>query len=388
MARALGWMLASIIIIGCGDSRTADPDGDDPGVDSGRPVPGRDAGAPPEGDDAGPGGTDSGRPPIEARSGIRCGSPAPEGAAMPPPLPAYSGGVCPTLAPGMNVIRSGGSDRRFILVAPADHDPATETLPLVVMWHHIGGEADSLVGGGEVQLSADTLRFIAVVPEKKGDLAMDIFGYEFDPAWPYLTSASDARVEEEAVFFDDMVTCVTEQLATDTSCISSAGISAGALWTSQLAQLRAERLASIVVLSGGTGPATSVSFLEVRDWSSASHAMPALIAWGGTPDQCGVNFDTASRNVERGLDEGGHFVMECIHNCGHGAPPVDPEAGLRVLWGFALDHPYWLRDGESSYLVDGMRPGTPEWCGMGVGTAVPRTGMCREEGPACPVPAL
>ena len=309
---------------------------------------------------------------------------------MPPPLPAYSGGACPALAAGRNSIVSGGVGREFLLVTPTDMRP-DEQLPLVVMWHHLGGAADSLYAHGQAQESADSLRFIAAIPEKRGDLAIDLFFEEFDPAWPYLESASAERMEQEAVFFDDMIACIAEQLAVDETCISTAGVSAGALWSAQLMQLRSERLASVILLSGGIGPATSSGVLDVRGWRGADHLMPVLLGWGGPSDQCGIDFERASDNLRTEIAAAGHFVQECVHNCGHAAPPVDPAVGLPLLWRFALDHPYWLRDGESPYLAAGMPANTPTWCAIGAGAASPRSEACSGEGfdgRSCPVPAL
>lgn len=328
---------------------------------------------------------------------VRCGAPAPEGAELPPPLPSYGGGACPAIVPGRNTIRTGGVDRQFIVIVPSDFDPTTERLPIVFMWHWLQGDADGMVMHGQAQASADALRLIAVVPEKRGDLAISIpFVGEFDPVWPYLESASEARVEQEAVFFDDMLACVAETFPVDESCVSTVGVSAGALWAAQLIQLRGERLASAIIMSGGIGPATSgigsSLGLEVRGWTGAPHAMPILLGWGGPSDQCGLAFERASMNLEGELDR--HFVMECVHNCGHTVPPVDPAVGLRALYGFALDHPYWLRDGESRYLtLDALPTEVPDWCAIGVGAATPRTGECMPiEGAgglsSCPVPAL
>jgi predicted esterase len=327
---------------------------------------------------------------------LRCGDAIPEGAEVAPPLPAYSGGTCPAIAPGRNTIRSGGVDREFVVVVPSDFDPS-ERLPVVFMWHWLQGSADSMVMHGQAQESANALRFVAVVPESRGDLAIRVpFAGEFDPQWPYLESASDARVEQEAVFFDDMLACVSAAYAIDDNCVSSVGVSAGALWNAQLVQRRGERLANAIIMSGGIGPATSglgASLgLEVRDWSGTDHRMPILLGWGGPSDQCGLAFERASMNLETHLD--GHFVLECVHNCGHTVPPVDPAAGLRALWGFALDHPYWLRDGESRYLTaTGLPSDVPGWCAIGIGNATPRTGECMPiEGAgglsSCPVPAL
>lgn len=389
-------LLLAALLPACGPGAgpsTAPPPGAPVVEDAG---PAADAGGPSP--DAGGPSSDAGAPaseppvvdPPPPSRDLRCGDAPPDGAPLPPPLPTYSGGECPALAPGRNVLRSGGGDREFVLVVPTDR-AADERLPLVFMWHYLGGSASSMVSHGQAQQTADRLRLIAVVPEKKGDLAIDLFVADFDPAWPYLNNASDARAEEEAVFFDDMLACVAAQYAVDDACVSTVGVSAGALWSAQLMQLRGDRLASAVLLSGGTGPATSTGFFDVRGWSGTAHAMPVLLGWGGATDACGADFHRASRNLGAALAEGGHMVMECIHNCGHSAPPVDPEVGLPLLWSFAVDHPYWLRDGESRYLSGGMPAGTPEWCAIGFGHAAARTGSCGGDGfggESCPVPAL
>jgi poly(3-hydroxybutyrate) depolymerase len=347
----------------------------DPGTDSGTIDP-----PPPPGTDAGPG------PGPEPVTGMHCGAVPPPGATLAPPLPSYSGGSCPTLAAGRNTLRSGGRDREFLLVIPAGYDPATERLPIVVLWHWLGADANSMLSNGAVQESADARRFIAVIPEKAGDLTISIFGTSFDPVWPYLAMTSDARVEQEAVFFDDMIACTGAQYSVDEQCISTGGVSAGALWTSQLMQLRANRIASAIVLSGGTGPATSFG-IDVRTWRGASRAVPTLVAWGGAMDDCGLSFNTASQNLESGLTAGGHFILECVHNCGHSAPPIDPAVGLQVLWGFAKDHPFWIPAGQSPYLTEGMPVGMPEWCAIGADSSTPRSGSCPAS-EACPVGAL
>jgi predicted esterase len=306
----------------------------------------------------------------------RCGDPRPDGAPFPPPMPLYSEGACPALVVGANTLISGGLNREFLLVVPADYDPDTEVLPLQVMWHFLGGSDDLMLEHGQVQQAVDELRFIAAIPDKTGDLLVDLGSFEFDPAWPYLSFHTEELMAAEAVFFDDMIACVAEQHAIDEDCISTVGVSAGALWASQLLQRRAERLASAVILSGGVGPATSNPDVDVQGWTGASRPLPALVGWGGPTDFFLMDFEVASNNLEAELEAAGHFVMECIHNCGHAVPPVDTAAGLGVLYSFALDHPWWVTGGHSVYTADGMPEGTPDWCALGAGHAVIREGDC------------
>ncbi len=360
--------------VACDRKDSASDSGEPAPDDSGQP----DTGTPDSGDsgscqdDTGDGG------PTDYLVG-RCSDPIPEGAATPPPLPEYSGDHCPELVTGTNLLSSGGVDREFILVLPEDYDPDSDQLPVLFMWTYLFGSSSSMLEHGQVQESADELRFIGVVPESTGDLEVGWGDWTFDPVWPYMNLHPDSRVEQEVTFFDDILACVAEQYPVQEHCISSVGVSAGALWTAQLAQHRSDRLASVILMSGGVGPATGFSYVDVRGWSGAERAMPALVGWGGPTDWFGVDFEQASLNLEAEYEEDGNFVMECVHDCGHGVPPIDHDLGLSLLYAFALDHPYWTTPGHSVYQDEGMEEGTPEWCAIGVGQATIRDGDCDPE---------
>ncbi len=290
------------------------------------------------------------------------------------PLPAYAG-VCPVLAasPATTSITSSGAQRSFIVVRPTTIAPG-ETLPVVFLWHWLGGSADAMSSTLDVQAAANVRRFIGVVPTAKGDALF---------RWPFEASQTQGRVDEEARFFDDMLACVAAALPANKECVSSVGVSAGALWTSQLATLRSERLASMVSLSGGTGGI-------VRSWSTTPHRLPALVLWGGSgdmyPSQLPImNFENASHDLESALQADGHFLLECTHNCGHAVPPFDaPAAGGSALlfdpiWRFVLGHPYWLPASKSPYAGKPLPAAFPAWCAQGKGSATPRP-----KGAACP----
>jgi hypothetical protein len=115
--------------------------------------------------------------------------------------------------------------------------------------------------------------------------------------------------------------------------------------------------------------------------------MPAMVLWGGPTDNCfGVfSFDELSKNLEKKLTQQGHFLLECIHNCGHGPPPFEaPNAPtpFAALWDFVLDHPGWLPAGVSPYQTNGISQSFPSWCAIGAGKAMPRTGPCKDK-PGC-----
>lgn len=296
--------------------------------------------------------------------GASCAAEPPPGAALAPAPPPYSGGACPALAAGFNTITSSGNQRQFRLAIPSDLDPA-ERLPVIFLWHWLGGSADDFYTQGDVQAAVEQQRFIAVIPESKQDLTFK---------WPFDTTVSQARVDEEFVFFDDMLACVSEQLNVNKECVSSAGVSAGALFTDQLAGGRGQYLSSILSLSGGVGGL-------IRPWTPPARKMPAMVLWGGPSDTCFavMNFEQTSRALEDALASDNHFFLECIHNCGHAEPPIDAPAGMSryaPLWKFAMDHPYWLNAGESPYNFGGIPPELPAWCGIGAMSSTPRTGDC------------
>ena len=308
-----------------------------------------------------------------------CLATPPPGAPV-PDMPALPAAGCPALAPGVNVMTTSGKTRQFILVAPASVAPG-EKLPVIFMWHWLGGTAVEFFTKGEVQAAVDDERFIAVLPSAEG---ATVIGTSFDTQWPFDISQSQPRMSEEFQFFDDMLACVEQQFPVNTSCVSTAGVSAGALFTDQLAQARSNMLASFISLSGGVGATW------IKPWSGSTHKLPGLVLWGGDGPPAmdgkkdilgcagiGMDFAVASRALESGLTAGGQFFVECRHNCGHVEPPIDPyltQSKYAGIWHFALDHPFWLPPGTSPWQHNGIPPTMPTWCGIGANSETPRSG--------------
>jgi hypothetical protein len=155
------------------------------------------------------------------------------------------------------------------------------------------------------------------------------------------------------------------------------GVSAGALWTDQLAHRRSEYLSSFMSLSGG------VDTLAIKPWGTPARAIPGIVLWGGPTDNCiGLfSFEALSKQLEKDLTSGGNFFLECIHNCGHSEPPFTSGTSSKYegLWQFVFDHPYWLTPGHSVYETDGIPDTLPGWCAIGAGNAVPLTGTCVDD---------
>ena len=320
--------------------------------------------------------------PVDAPDGSvgrLCSQPPPANAPKPeaPPLPAAG---CPNLVPGVNTITTSGNSREFILVLPATAEPG-EKLPILFGWHWLGGSANSFLEKGELQLAADQQHFIGVLPVSKG---ATVFGTSFNTKWPFDITQSQSRMEEEFKFFDDMLACIEQQYAVNENCVSSVGVSAGALFNDQLAQARSNRLASFLSLSGGVGASI------IKPWNGAARKLPAVVLWGGDGPPAmdgnkdilgcfgvGMDFSVASTTLETELAGDGHFFLECKHNCGHVEPPFDNPSGeskFAGMWEFALNHPFWLPAGQSPFLTNPLPAAMPSWCGIGQGGAQPRTG--------------
>jgi hypothetical protein len=352
-----------LAVAACGHS-SASPDQPDP-ADASPPT--IDAPSPPMID----------APPDASPYRFLCEAPPPEGAPMPepPPLPAAG---CPALASGSNTMTSSGVSRSFLLVVPANLQP-DEKLPVLFLWYWIGGSANGFLERGMVQQAADDQRFIGVIPV---DVGAEVLGL-LDTRWPFDITQTQQRMDQEFVFFDDMLACVEQQYNVNQSCVSTVGVSAGALFTDQLAQARSNRLASFLSLSGG------VNDTIIKPWTGVTHKLPGVVLWGGDgpPSMDGVkdilgcfgigmDFSVASRDLEAGLVSGGQFFVECKHNCGHVEPPLDPPPGQSKyagMWEFAFNHPFWLPPGESPYK-HGLPPSMPAWCGIGADGATPRSG--------------
>ncbi|HVU04847.1 MAG TPA: hypothetical protein VHE30_24015 [Polyangiaceae bacterium] len=309
----------------------------------------------------------------------KCSDAPPAGATLAPDPRPYTGGSCPTLTTGADAeshITSSGKDRSFMLIVP-DEIRSGESLPLVFLWHWLNASAKSFYDRAFVKDAVNQQRFIAVLPESIGTLISDWRG------WFNLSPTSEADRDEEFAFFDDMLTCVSEQFPVNRNCVSSAGVSDGALWTSQLVGGRGEYLASAIVLSGGVGgpddPDPSGNLLRDYPGAEGAHRPPAIVLWGGPNDSfLGLMFQPATKALEQHLTEDGHFIVECQHNCGHDEPPFDAPPGktkFAAFWDFVNDHPYWLAPGTSPYLETGKLPTTfPDWCGIGPGSATEREG--------------
>jgi hypothetical protein len=155
------------------------------------------------------------------------------------------------------------------------------------------------------------------------------------------------------------------------------GVSAGALWTDQLAWRRSDYLSSFLSLSGG------VDTFAIKPWGAPARPIPGIVLWGGPTDNCiGLfSFEALSKQLENDLTASGNFFLECIHNCGHSEPPFENGTSSKYegLWQFVFDHPYWTTPGQSLYDTEGVPATLPPWCGIGANSSTPKTGTCIDD---------
>jgi hypothetical protein len=313
-------------------------------VDSGDADTGTDGGVADSGDDgSGDGGTTGAEVPFDA--GL-CGEAPPMGAAAPPGPPAYSGGACPAFVPGYNTgFTAGGLVREFALIVPSDADD-TATYPLVFAWYHIAGNAMDFVNEVDAQALADEARAIIVIPQDSG---------MFEAKWPS-TPLDIGQSGVDLAMFDDLYACIAQQYAINTNCVSSIGVSAGGLWTTYLATVRGQHLASNLTISGGH-PTEIVGpwwpFVSPRPYA-------ALVMWGGPTDMLGIDFNAASLNLVGELAGAGNFLLRCEHAGGHGVPAPGDGDPLKTALHFVRNHPFWLA-GESP-LDMGLPDFYPSYC--------------------------
>ncbi len=217
----------------------------------------------------------------------------------PPSVPTYSHGACPMLVSGMTAARANntnfhtGSQRRdFLVIVPPSHDGSARW-PVVFAWHWLNASARAFLRDGDLALAAETMHFIAVLPDARRDASGRLV---YERTWPFVDL--DGGGPGELEFFDDMLACVNAQFRVDHRRIYGVGASAGALWLTCLSTTpHVRHLAAIETISGGLaelGP-------WQMDYRPQLNKFPALILWGGPSDRLIVDFDRASHAAWRSI---------------------------------------------------------------------------------------
>lgn len=250
-------------------------------------------------------------------------------------LPRITAEDCPSVVEGGNTgFPSAGLDREFVLQLPPDYE-AGKAYPLVFAWHGFGGTAAGFLDGAlsAAGRAADVILVAPQGTDKGGSTSFDPFGEE--------------RRNYDVALFDDILTCVSDQMMVDLNRVYVTGMSNGGLMSGALLARRAATFAAAAPLSGGI----SVAFAEDHE------PIPSLVVWGGEEDFAfEQNFHTLATSMIDALLDRGHFLATCNHNTGHEIPP----GAWSWVFEFLLAHD--KATGNTSPFESGLTEGFPAYC--------------------------
>ena len=106
------------------------------------------------------------------------------------------------------------------------------------VWHSIGTLPADFISAFDLEQMAETMDTVIVLPEQKPANYL---------AWDYYI----AEGGDDLPLYDDLRTCLSQELEVDLTRFYSWGFSAGAVWTSFLSLNRGDTLAAVVAFSGG-----------------------------------------------------------------------------------------------------------------------------------------
>jgi predicted esterase len=262
----------------------------------------------------------------------------------PDPVPAYSGGACPTFASGSNNITTGGDPRDFLLFLPANPVGA----PVIFLWHGLGDSAANFASGMGASQIAQQYGAIVIVP------SMAPGGGMLGPIWSFPSSLGGAPAEQDLTLFDDILGCADGQYDIDNRRVYSAGFSAGAIWTTYLTMNRAGLLASTAIFSGGVNAQLTFPY------ASSDYPMPVIMSHGGSTDSFNgiLQFMPMMMTLSEGLATDGHFGVLCTHTQGH---TVTNEIVL-AAYDFLFRNEWGT--GTSPLATDGIPASYPSTCAV------------------------
>jgi len=248
------------------------------------------------------------------------------------PLAEVSAGACPEgfAAGGAIALTSNGKAREVEVIVPAS---GASGAPVVFVWHPLGGSAQDMIRWLRLRAWADEVGAVVVVPD-----ALSTNLYE----WGFFGDPTD-----DLTLYDDLRTCLVQELAVDPGRFSATGMSAGALWTTYLGMHRGETLATILPFSGGTPEG-------IMTYESPASPMPVLLFHGGEDDIYAgglVDFYDATFAFADSLVADGHFVVMCDHGMGHTLPYEAGDAMTQWLPGQIFAEPSAFAQGDVTALA-------------------------------------
>ena len=238
--------------------------------------------------------------------------------------------TCPALKAGVNTFTSAERTRRFTVVLP---EPSTatgmpaeitqESLPVVLLYHGVGGEMAGILGDTGFDKLVGPERFILVVPESERDSAGKPVS---QTEWAYSVEAATGDDNADLVFFDDMVKCVSAQYKTNAKRLYITGMSGGGMMTVFTSFARSAVIAAAAPFSGG----------YLFKFPTLANKFPEMVTWGGATDAAfSQNFNTFALALIPALKADGQFSIQCNHGTGHKWPAAMTAADWAFLKNYA-----------------------------------------------------
>lgn len=232
--------------------------------------------------------------------------------------------TCPSINVGKNSIKSAERDRTFEVRLPEGPTP-TDALPLVLLYHGVGGDAPGMIAESGYEKLLKTEKLILVAPNSERDAKTGKAVLKTD--WYYGASLFDMD-NPDLVYFDDLVNCVSNAYKIDPKRIYVTGMSGGGLESTFIGANRSAVVAAASPFSGG--------FLV--KWPKYDHKVPFLVTWGGPEDTAySQNFDTLAKQLIGYLVGAGNPTVQCNHGMKHTWPAEMTAASWKFLSSFTLD---------------------------------------------------
>ncbi len=184
-------------------------------------------------------------------------------------------------------ITSDGRERDYILHLPPSYD-GSKPMPLVVVLHGLGQDADKISKLSKMSEMADREGFIVVYPN-----ATKWFGAQRLQAWDIDNGVAPPGTNSNDVgFIKDLVSSIKSNLNIDDKRVFAAGYSNGGMLAYKLASEMSETFSAIAVVSSGSSgreaPATKpVSVLSIHGTSDAVVPVNG-ISEGSTLESLGI----------------------------------------------------------------------------------------------------
>ncbi len=156
---------------------------------------------------------------------------------------------------GIRKVRAGGLEREYLVHVPPAR-PGDEALPVVLVFHGGGGNAEGTARLTGFNGVADRERFIVVYPQGIG-------GSWNDGRQTRVTQAHRDKVDDLA-FFDALLAALSTERRIDPKRVFATGISNGGIFSHFLAARRSERIAAIAPVVGGIADPFHLQFHPAR----------------------------------------------------------------------------------------------------------------------------